>query len=343
MALACGRAASVFAAAAVVGVTLQGCGDRLPTTVTTTSTMTTTFGCPQGHIPWPHTGSPPITCQSLEDVTKEANAFLKANAPPWDTDNYESLKEGILGPTVTIALTARDVFPWAEDVPKDIWLNYVLPYANVNEPRVDWRTLLSNKVGPVVQNPLYQAQDIAEVVSVVNEQLWSVVRPDSEIKFKGGQTPLIYDPMSVIDYGFASCTGISIMLVDALRSVGVPARIAGTPAWHGNVSDGNHNWVEVWLGPGKGLHNESWSFLEGKPAGANESLTNPCDKWFCNPAHFNKTMAFAPQFDTSSNTTVYPMAWDLDNLNIPGVNRTDYYNALCQPCGKTSTADTILM
>jgi hypothetical protein len=50
--------------------------------------------------------------------------------------------------------------------------------------------------------------------------------------FKSQQTPLIFDPMSTIAYSFASCTGVSIFLIDALRSVGIAARIAGTPAWN---------------------------------------------------------------------------------------------------------------
>lgn len=68
------------------------------------------------------------------------------------------------------------------------------------------------------------------------------------IVFKSSQTPLIYDPMSVLSFGYGSCTGVSIFFIDALRSVGVPSRIAGTPAWNGDVSNGNHNWVEVWNG-----------------------------------------------------------------------------------------------
>jgi len=39
----------------------------------------------------------------------------------------------------------------------------------------------------------------------------------------------------------ASCTGLSILLVDALRSVGIPARFAGTAAWHDDR--GNHSWT----------------------------------------------------------------------------------------------------
>lgn len=261
--------------------------------------------------------------------------------PPWDLENLETLEEGILPPTVNISLTARDVYPWAETIPKDIWLNYVLPYANVNEPRNDWRELFAKKLSPLVQNLTFEADDIASVATILNKELWSVLRPEGEIHFKGGQTPLIYDPMSVIAYGYASCTGVSIMFVDALRSVGVPARIAGTPAWHGKIDDGNHNWVEIWLGPGKGLNGEAWSFIESKPAGPGETLTNPCDKWFCNPAHFDgNTTAFAPQYDRHSNTSIYPMAWDTANLNVPGVDRTAYYNALCRPCGKPPTPKT---
>jgi transglutaminase-like putative cysteine protease len=32
--------------------------------------------------------------------------------------------------------------------------------------------------------------------------------------------------------------------VDACRSVGIPARVAGTPMW--TNMRGNHTWVEVW-------------------------------------------------------------------------------------------------
>ena len=56
---------------------------------------------------------------------------------------------------------------------------------------------------------------------------------------------MIFYPMSTMVFGYASCTGISILYVDALRSVGIPARLVGTPAWHGKENDGNHNWVEV--------------------------------------------------------------------------------------------------
>merc|ERR1711879_1101771 len=147
--------------------------------------------------------------------------------------------------------------------------------------------------------------------------------------------------MSTITFGYASCTGVSILFVDALRSVGVPARLVGTPAWNGKPERGNHNWVEIWLGNGKGLAGEDWTFIEATPAGPGEKLDNPCDKWFCNKQHFDgATETFSAQFNRHSNSTIYPMAWDLSNRQIPGVDRSSFYNSLCQKCsaGVTSRA-----
>ena len=42
-----------------------------------------------------------------------------------------------------------------------------------------------------------------------------------------------------------SCTGQTILMVCAFRSVGIPARAVGVPTW--NHIRGNHTWPEVWL------------------------------------------------------------------------------------------------
>ena len=66
--------------------------------------------------------------------------------------------------------------------------------------------------------------------------------------------------------------------------------------------------------------------------GSGETLGNPCDKWFCTPAKMQGgTQVFATRWDQSS-TTVYPMAWDLDNKEVPGINMTDYYQDVCNKC-----------
>jgi len=253
--------------------------------------------------------------------------YLVSNMPPWDVENRGTLELGILRTTVELAMEARKSHSWAAGVPWPLFKDWVLPYASVNEARSDWRRLFRSALAPLVVN----ATGLQEAVQLVNRHAWSAVRPWGRIVFKHQQTPLIYDPMSTIAYGFASCTGISIVLIDALRSVGVPARLAGTPAWNGDVAAGNHNWVEVWLGAESG-EDDGWVFMEGAPAGGG-SLSNPCSKWFCSAAKMAGTEVFAARFDRRASDTIYPMSWDLDNQHVPGVNRTAYYRKVCGRCG----------
>ena len=50
-----------------------------------------------------------------------------------------------------------------------------------------------------------------------------------------------------------SCTGQSVLLVCALRSVGIPARAVCVPTW--NHVPGNHTWAEAWV-------NGEWRMIE---------------------------------------------------------------------------------
>ena len=132
--------------------------------------------------------------------------------------------------------------------------------------------------------------------------------------------------MSTITFGYSSCTGLSIFLVDALRSIGIASRLVGTPAWNNDLNNGNHNWIEVYTG-------KEWQFIESLPAGGNnEKFNEPCSMWFCNPQHMmNGTTFYAAAFDQSRSIR-YPMAWDLQNIAIPGIERTDYYQDVCNKC-----------
>jgi hypothetical protein len=61
---------------------------------------------------------------------------------------------------------------------------------------------------------------------IINQHVWGIFH-DPPIFFKPDQTPEIMSPSQVIAKGYASCTGLSIFLASACRSVGVPARVAG--------------------------------------------------------------------------------------------------------------------
>ncbi len=295
--------------------------------------------CPSGTVPWPNE-----PCEPIKEATAKAHTFLRENIFPFDVpmvDNY--FGDGIVGPTVALALEARTKFGWAASVPRDIFNGAVLPYANVDEARTNWRQFLWDVLASAPWLAELPSDASLETVALrLNAEVWKQLGEltnKSCITFHSEQTPLIYDTMSTILFGFASCTGISITFVDALRTLGVPARLVGTPAWHGKPADGNHNWVEVWTGEGEGDGAGGWHFIEGSPAGAGESLTNPCDKWFCNPAHMQwadgkGTEVFAAlyQAQPARAPSWYPMSWDTSNHGVAGENRTAYYVSACMQC-----------
>jgi len=244
----------------------------------------------------------------------------------------DGLSNGIVGPTIQYALDAK-AYPWTSGIPKDIYLEYVASFANTNEPRSNWRPLLANILVPTITNLLKSnpSPSVEEVVQAVNKDLWNAL---GGIAFHAGQTPLIFDTMSTIAFKYASCTGLSILFVSALRSVGIAARLVGTPAWNGNIENGNHSWVEVYCPTRKG---DKWMFLESAPAAGGvcrNPICPPCNFWFCNKEKFDgKTQVFAARLDrTQSNGVFFPLSWDMSNHEVPGENRTDIYTEICSQC-----------
>ncbi|CAE8633984.1 unnamed protein product [Polarella glacialis] len=124
------------------------------------------------------------------------------------------------------------------------------------------------------------------------------------VVFKANCTPAIMAPISeTLHQGYASCTGMSILVVNGLRSVGIPARVVGTPLW--NVeSGGNHNWVEVWTGEG----DDGWQFFDAAPT---EKLTLN-EAWFVpgNTMHAVKgTKNGIYSSEWTPSDVEYPLTW----------------------------------
>ncbi|MDR1755906.1 MAG: transglutaminase-like domain-containing protein [Culturomica sp.] len=232
---------------------------------------------------------------------KEGMAFLIVNMPERD---LKELKAGFLVNNVDFAYLARERFPWAQNVPLDIFFNDVLPYVSLNEPRDEWRADFYGRFSAYVAD----CKDIFEAIDSVNRNLRDEVRVDYSTRRKRpDQSP--YESMA---QGVASCSGLSILLTDAFRSVGIPARVAGTPSWHDNR--GNHNWVEVWA-DGK------WYFTEYYPNKLNLA-------WFF--ADAGKAVKgdsvyaiYASSFQPAD--TYFPLVWDSTIRYVHAEDVTDRY------------------
>ncbi|MDP2653064.1 MAG: transglutaminase-like domain-containing protein [Candidatus Omnitrophota bacterium] len=163
-------------------------------------------------------------------------AFLIANMPRRD---LRSLPAEFLNENVRLAYRAREETPWGPAIPEEIFLNDVLPYVSLNERRDSWRGDFYERFMAAAKNSGTIKDAVARLNPAAIEELG--VAYDAAKRPKPDQSP--YESMAA---KYASCTGLSVLLVDVLRAVGIPARIAGIPMWRDK--SGNHTWVEVWDG-----------------------------------------------------------------------------------------------
>ncbi|WP_223578316.1 transglutaminase-like domain-containing protein [Sphingobacterium sp. GVS05A] len=243
--------------------------------------------------------------KDVPDNMKEGAVFLISYMPQRD---LESLSSDFLLRNIELAYRAKEKFPWTKQLPDSIFLNEVLPYAVLNENRDEWREELFNRFSKYVES----CKTLREAIAAVNKNIRDEVMVDYNTKRKRPDQ----SPSESIDQGMASCSGLSILLTDAFRAVGIPSRVAGTLNWFDNR--GNHNWCEVWIDgkwyfteyyPDKEL-NRSWFLADAGKADAN------------NRQH----AIYASSFKAAE--TYFPLAWDTNLKYVNGVNVTPTYKAL---------------
>lgn len=160
--------------------------------------------------------------------------YLIAYMPDFDREsmNLELLKEN-----VAYANLVREKYTWTKELPEEVYMRDVLPYYVVDEVRDSWRKELYELFAPAVDT----CQTMYEAICAVNANIPRLTGVDYNTK----REKTNQSPRESMRQGMASCTGLSILLVDAYRAVGIPARFVGTASWHDNR--GNHSWTEVWL------------------------------------------------------------------------------------------------
>lgn len=160
--------------------------------------------------------------------------FLIGNMPARDLNE---LTAGYLLENVRYARKALDEAPWKEEISDDLYLDYILPYASLTEKRESWRKMFYEKLKPLVA----EIKRPGEAAVNLNRTIYELFG----VEYHATKRPRPdQGPLESMEAGYASCTGLSILLVNACRAVGIPARIAGVAGW--TDGPGNHTWVEVW-------------------------------------------------------------------------------------------------
>ncbi len=246
------------------------------------------------------------------ETGRAAAEFLAEHRPERDA----GLDPELLLENLELALAARERFPWAKDLPDRLFLNDVLPYAVLDETRERWRPRLLEVAAPLVA----ECETAAEAAQALNRGLFDAVN----VHYNTGRKKPNQSPAESMEQGRATCTGLSILLVDACRAVGVPARVAGVASWHDKR--GNHTWVEVHDG-------ERWRFT-----GADEYDANGLDRgWFAGDA--SKARAGDPVFGVWASSFApadgtFPMVWAPEDRSVHG----DEVTATYAPEAKSATA-----
>jgi predicted peptidase len=249
-----------------------------------------------------------------EERQRTGVRFLLAHMPDHD---LQTLSAEFILENVRLAYQAWDEAPWQAHIGEDLFLNEVLPYACINERRDDWRADFYRRFKPLVA----EADTPGEAAVIVNQHMCKLLN----VRFSRGRPKADQSPLETIEAGMASCTGLSVLLVDACRAVGVPARFAGTPLW--SDRSGNHSWVEVW--------DQGWHYTGGgEPSGGKLDSA-----WFTAKAASaqrdqRRHAIYATSFKRTDVT--FPMVWDRRNDSVYAVNVTDRYTPSKEEPGQQS-------
>ena len=263
-----------------------------------------------------------LALEQCPDEQFESMQFLVANMPDRD---LTSLNANFLLENTQLAWEAWMTSPWKDQISKEIYLNEILPYANINESRDDWRRDFRDSFLPLIA----EAKTISQAAAIINQKVFALVN----VRYSTKRAKADQSPLESIRSGLASCTGLSILMIDACRACGIPARFVGIPLWPDK--SGNHSWVEVW--------DNGWHFT-----GACEANGDDLNKaWFTdraatairdNPLHSIYAVSF------QKTPLAFPLVWNRSVDYIRAVNVTDRYTQLKvpQPEGTTKIMFRVL-
>ncbi len=154
-----------------------------------------------------------------------------------------------------------------------------MPYTNVAETRDPWRKDFYERFSKYVKNKTNLKDAVFAIANPIKEEV--------NVEYNVKRSIVDSSPKEAMAENMATCTGLSIILTDEFRSVGIPSRLAGTPMW--TNMKGNHTWSEVWI-------DNEWKFIEYYPEDLNKS-------WFLadagkadpnNPLHWIYAVSYKP-------------------------------------------------
>ncbi len=139
-----------------------------------------------------------------------------------------------------LASEVRRIAPWKRQITDELWNEYILPDAVIDEDRDEWRPKFTKIFAPIIKG----CRTPTAAAKKINAVIWDTL----DVHFSMERDRPNQSPFHSMRIHKASCTGQTILLVCAYRSVGIPARLV-TCNWTNRA--GNHSWAEFY---DKGWH-----------------------------------------------------------------------------------------
>uniref|UniRef100_A0A6B2L825 Transglutaminase-like domain-containing protein n=1 Tax=Arcella intermedia TaxID=1963864 RepID=A0A6B2L825_9EUKA len=289
-------------------------------------------------------------------------------AKQWLLDHMPEFDKYFMPPSVTVpgrsmfedniafAVMADNASKWSSNIPLGLKLGYLLPYATFQESRTNWRPLLFAKFFQLVASSTSTVSAMQRLVSPAFPHNpytnWTAFNwptsplplgnTDFYLQWASSTSPPVVSPFEFAAYGYGSCSAWSSLVTYVARSVGIPARIVGTPCWNTgqfaglakdnprvhdcwNGGDGttyggaflnNHNWVEYWDDV-----NAKWVFLNVP------TTTDVPDGGLCDPFSESHGCGYdvrsgcknaSPPGLASQDHEIFSVTWNMEG-DVPGL------------------------
>ncbi|MBR4108351.1 MAG: transglutaminase domain-containing protein [Akkermansia sp.] len=197
--------------------------------------------------------------------------------------------------------------PWQDNIPADVRENALLPDQVLTEEPAHWRPVLEALFRPQVAHCRSAREAVLHIASRFT--------PITGVYYSTARRKHDMNALEALAEKKVSCTGQSILLVCALRSVGIPARAVGILTW--NHIPGNHTWAEAWF-------EGEWHMIEPYEKNFNTPWVMEYIGML-NPRHpYQRIMAAWP----AGKENFHPVPLAPGSRNIPAQDVTERYMAL---------------
>jgi Transglutaminase-like enzymes, putative cysteine proteases len=168
---------------------------------------------------------------TLLEIMSEKSLLLSTKTIP----DKKIIDNDFLIKNIDEAFEIWNKYPWAQDIPKDIFFNYLLPYKIYGDKPEDWRYKLHLQLMSEKELISFLEDSISYNEDSSLDRLYKKViqNIDKKVSYKDNPSHLTRFPslseLTFLNYG--DCIGLSYLYVMALRTLGIPAAVDIVPLW----------------------------------------------------------------------------------------------------------------